>query len=101
MAPSCEMCAGLPPGLRRKPAGGNQRLRRLLFDGRILSLCELHARKVHDSGAETAAELRALFVEPNGKRSLVDRRSPVDRRLFPARPEGRRRAGGRRRGDAA
>lgn len=99
MAQSCEMCAGLFPDLR--PSRASKRLRRLLFDGRILSLCEVHAARVHDSGVETAAELRQLFVEPGGKRSLVDRRAPVDRRVFPARPEGRRRAGGRRRDDVA
>jgi hypothetical protein len=99
MAQSCEMCAGLFPDLR--PSRSSKRLRRLLVDGRILSLCDVHARRVHESGAETAAELRALFLEPGGKRSLIDRRAPLDRRLFPARPEGRRRAGGRRRDDDA
>jgi hypothetical protein len=99
MAQTCEMCAGLFPDLQ--PSRKSPRLRRLLFDGRILSLCDAHAKRVHDSGVETAAELRQLFLEPGGKRSLIDRRAPVDRRVFPARPEGRRRAGGRRNGDAA
>jgi hypothetical protein len=100
MAQICEICAGIASDQRPIRVPG-KRLRRLLIDGRILALCETHAASVHDSGAETASQLRALFVEPKGKRSLVDRRSPVDRRLFPARPEGRRRAGGRRRSDAA
>jgi len=73
----------------------------VLLDRRILSLCDEHASAVERTGAETLDELRALFQEPDGARSRVDRRAPVDRRMFPPRPEGRRRApSGRRSTDA-
>lgn len=67
---------------------------------RIVSLCDDHAESVRDADPDNIAELRQLFPEPEGKRSLVGRRSPLDRRIFPARPEGRRRNTGRRHDDA-
>jgi hypothetical protein len=48
---------------------------------------------------ESLSELRRLFRESGGKRSLLERRQELDRRVFPARPEGRRRNGGRRSSD--
>ena len=71
------------------------------MEDRLVSLCELHTVLFQSSGKTTLAELRSLFTEPNGRRSLVDRRAPLDRRVFPARPEGRRRAQGRRQSDDA
>jgi hypothetical protein len=44
-------------------------------------------------------ELRQVFHERKGQRSLIDRRQELDRRVFPARPEGRRYGGGRRAND--
>lgn len=71
-------------------------MKRLVVDGRILALCEPHWREARAAGVATVAGLRALFHEAIGARSLVPRRAPLDRRIFPPRPEGRRRAEGRR-----
>jgi hypothetical protein len=57
-----------------------------------VELCAEHAEAARAASVETLSELKALFPEPTGKRSLVDRRAPLDRRVFPPRPEGRRRA---------
>lgn len=76
------------------------RTRRVLVEDRIVALCEEHAATVQMSGVNTIEALRGLFAEPDGQRSRVERRSPLDRRIFPARPEGRRRGDGRRTGDA-
>lgn len=101
-------------------AGG---LSRVIIEGRALLLCRTHAATVVATMPETFEDLRALFVgaapdlgparprdraleglvgaEPRPP-SEIERRSPVprrgqeDRRAFPPRPEGRRRAGGRR-----
>jgi hypothetical protein len=77
------------------------KLRRLLIEDRIIALCEAHAEKVREHGPGSIAELRRLFRERTGKRSLISRRAPVDRRIFPARPEGRRASTGRRAGDSS
>jgi hypothetical protein len=95
----CEICqssAGSSP-----PAVGTpeKKLRRVLFEERIVMLCDAHAERARAEDALTVAELRALFRESSGQRSLLSRRSPLDRRVFPARPEGRRGSGGRRAGD--
>jgi protein-tyrosine-phosphatase len=102
MARKCEMCAALKTRVsasehRPKPV----KLRRILIEDRIVALCEPHALKVRQHSPGSIAELRRLFREPRGKRSLLERRAPVDRRIFPARPEGRRARAGRRAGDAA
>lgn len=90
----CEICeAGSDTGA---VAG---KLRRLLVGDRIVALCMRHAEAAEAFEAATIDQLRALFVEPGGRRSLLDRRSPLDRRVFPARPEGRRAAAGRRTSD--
>ena len=108
MARSCEVCAHLAgerssarkPTARkpaaRKPAA---RLRRVAVEGRIVALCDEHAVAIGDA-AKSLDVLRELLRERRGKRSLLDRRSPLDRRLFPPRPEGRRRSSGRRETDA-
>lgn len=87
MARSCEICAAqsLSEG---RGAPRKKRLQRLLVHERIIAVCDEHA--VLAGKARTVDELRGLFSEAKGRRSLVDRRSPLDRRLFPARPEGRR-----------
>ena len=94
------MCAAL----KARPAASKTspktlKLRRLLIEDRIVVLCESHAEKVREHGPGSIAELRRLFRERTGKRSLIGRRAPVDRRIFPARPEGRRASAGRRAGD--
>jgi hypothetical protein len=70
-----------------------------LVDERIVSLCEAHAARYRSSGTTSLTELSAMFREDSGRRSLITRRAPLDRRVFPARPEGRRRNAGRRRTD--
>jgi hypothetical protein len=91
----CEICASI----ERRAGEVSGRLRRVLFEGRLLTLCEPHASAARESGVDTLAELRARFVEAGGQRSLLTRRAPLDRRLFPPRPEGRRRGAGRRASD--
>ena len=83
-----------------KPAKATK-LRRVLIEDRIFALCDAHADKVRAQAPSSIAELRRLFRERTGKRALISRRAPLDRRLFPARPEGRRASQGRRAGDAA
>jgi hypothetical protein len=98
MVRCCEVCAALGAG---EPVGGSARpkLRRVLIEDRIVALCDVHADAVAEDGIGTLAALRSLFPEPLGRRSLVSRRSPLDRRVFPVRPEGRRRSFGRRADD--
>ena len=98
MARECEVCSSQEtPGAAKRRG---KRLRRLLIEERIVGLCDEHAAEVQMHHVETVDELRALFSEPgNGHRSLVTRRAPLDRRVFPPRPEGRRRSDGRRTGD--
>lgn len=71
----------------------------MLIEDRIVALCDEHAAEVQLSGQTTLEGVRWLFREPAGKRALLERRAPLDRRIFPARPEGRRRSAGRRSGD--
>ncbi|HEY8943731.1 MAG TPA: hypothetical protein VIM73_05690, partial [Polyangiaceae bacterium] len=89
-----EVCASAVP--TDAPSRARGRIRRLLVESRIVALCEQHARAADEAGVASLAELRALFPEPSGLRSLVPRRTPLDRRVFPPRPEGRRRSLGRR-----
>jgi hypothetical protein len=90
----CEMCdqAGAP-------RAGQTKLKRLLVEDRLVTLCPDHAARVSQADVTSLEALRALCKEPEGRRSLLSRRSPLDRRVFPARPEGRRRADGRRETD--
>jgi hypothetical protein len=99
MARRCEICASLPEDARPNRAG-TRRLRRLLLEDRLVVLCDEHANCVREHAVETLREARALFAESVGKRSLLGRRAPLDRRMFPARPEGRRASSGRRATDA-
>jgi hypothetical protein len=72
----------------------------VLVGERIVLLCDEHAAEVRKKGGIDVPELREAFMEPGGRRSVVDRRSPLDRRIFPPRPEGRRHDDGRRRDDS-
>jgi hypothetical protein len=94
----CEVCESLSkknPDLERPT-----RVRRVLVADRIVALCALHADQLRRSGARDEQDLCEVFTEPDGRRSLVGRRSPLDRRVFPPRPEGRRCGPGRSHDDA-
>ena len=88
MSRPCEVC--------RAP----RKIRRVLVEDRLVALCDEHAAELSLSGTRSVAELRTLFPEEGGLRSRVGRRAPLDRRVFPPRPEGRRRNQGRRKSDA-
>jgi hypothetical protein len=90
----CEICEASSASPTKTPP--QKKLRRVLFEERIVMLCDAHAERARAEDARTIEELRTLFREPRGQRSLLSRRSPLDRRVFPARPEGRRGSGGRR-----
>jgi hypothetical protein len=86
------------------------RMSKVVVEGRALELCRAHASTVVAAMPETFEDLRALFVGAGvdlhehaipgpERRSPIHRREPEDRRVFPPRPEGRRRSGGRRAGD--
>jgi hypothetical protein len=64
----------------------------------VLAFCAEHARKVREAAPQSLEDLGQLFAEHVGVRSRLDRRSPLDRRIFPPRPEGRRRGLSRREG---
>jgi hypothetical protein len=97
----CEVCSGLQKiGVIDEDHAARPKIRRVLIGDRIVALCDAHANQVKASHAPDTRALRAMFMEPGGERSLIGRRSPLDRRIFPARPEGRRRSDGRRREDA-
>jgi hypothetical protein len=89
---TCEVCETLG---RTHP----ERAKRVLVGERLVALCGSHARVLSSLPVESLSELRRLFRESGGKRSLLERRQELDRRVFPARPEGRRRNGGRRSSD--
>ncbi len=91
MSTTCEACG--------REATARSRIRRVLVDDRIVALCDEHAAEFQLSGAGTLEQLRALFPESDGRRSKVERRAPLDRRVFPPRPEGRRMGDGRRADD--
>jgi hypothetical protein len=93
MPPACEVCATLG----RSPSG--KRVRRVLVGDRLVHLCDSHARVLEGVAPASVTELRQVFRESGGHRSLVERRQELDRRVFPARPEGRRRNSGRRASD--
>jgi hypothetical protein len=95
MARCCEICENL-----ELTAAPTRRLRRLLIENRVVSLCAEHALALAEQRPESLSQLAELFKEDGGARSLLPRRAPLERRQFPPRPEGRRRGGGRRAGDA-
>ena len=94
MARRCEVCESLSP-----EAPPVRKLQRFLVEGRVLALCVEHAHAFREQRPETIDGVTLLFREDAGKRSLVSRRAPLDRRQFPMRPEGRRRSAGRRAND--
>ena len=71
----------------------------MVIEERIVALCERHVEALARAEPKTLAAVRRLFREEPGRRSLLPRRSPLDRRVFPARPEGRRMGDGRRSSD--
>ncbi len=95
----------------RTSSADGTRMSKVVIEGRALELCRTHAASVLTAMPETFEDLRALFVgvaieanAPAGqteRRSVIERRGFDDRRVFPPRPEGRRRAGGRRLNDIA
>src|SRR4051795_5652351 len=98
MTRKCELCVALKTRLsaaEHKPG----KLRRVLVEDRVVALCAPHAEQVKQQAPATVAELRKAFIERHGQRSLLARRAPLDRRAFPARPEGRRASSGRRASD--
>jgi hypothetical protein len=97
MTRKCEACPDLG---RTAKSGKAKKICRILVENRLVLLCETHAKRVRELGPESVEKLRQLFRERGGKRSRVERRSAMDRRVFPARPEGRRGSTGRRAGDA-
>jgi hypothetical protein len=100
MARKCELCAALKTRWSASEQNPKPpKLRRVLVEDRVVALCELHAVKVRAQAPASIAELRQSFQERRGKRSLLERRAPADRRAFPARPEGRRASAGRRASD--
>lgn len=93
----CEICSARGA----EPVSAEARaLTRVLIEDRPVALCRAHLEEVERAGVETLSQLLALFPEPRGQRRAPERRSPFDRRIFPARPEGRRRGTGRRGTDA-
>jgi hypothetical protein len=90
---TCEVCSTL--GWAQKGPG-----KRVLLGERLVTLCASHARVVPSLPRAGLDELRQAFREPRGHRSLIERRQELDRRVFPARPEGRRRSDGRRASDS-
>ncbi len=98
MTTECEVCAGLEAAgaeLSSKRRG-TRLFRRILIETRIFRLCDEHAAEVHLQQLDTIADVLTHFREPGGKRSVLERRAPLDRRVFPPRPEGRRRGDDRR-----
>ena len=67
-----------------------------MVGGAVVALCASHLSAVKRSKIKTLAALHKAFHENTGARSLVTRRSVSNRRVLPARPEGRRKANGRR-----
>ena len=91
----CEICAvGSSASAPTAPP-----LRRVLIEDRSVALCDGHFAEVERAGIERLSDLFDLFKEHDGQRGAPERRSPLDRRVFPARPEGRRHGGGRRTND--
>jgi hypothetical protein len=86
----CEICA------ERDEAKTSDSDLYVLIENRVVALCDRHASAVKKLRIKTLDQLRDHFQETTGVRSLVPRRAVNNRRLFPARPEGRRRSDGRR-----
>jgi hypothetical protein len=89
----CEVCT------RGEQTDSPLATRHILIETRLLYVCEAHARWIRSLGINNLAGLGTLLREPSGRRSQLDRRAILDRRTFPARPEGRRGGRGRRSSD--
>lgn len=94
MAKQCEACSAL--ALRGHKPLRTTRIRNLLVAGRLFRFCDTHAEVVRNADPSGIEDIRNLLKEPDGLRSVVARRSDVNRRIFPPRPEGRRRSEARR-----
>lgn len=88
---------------------GGSGMARVIIEGRALALCLDHATTVAIAMPRTFEEMRGLFVSSTSapkdgsyghplveRRSPISRRVPQDRRTFPPRIEGRRMGFGRR-----
>jgi hypothetical protein len=97
MADSSTPCIICGPSLPRPT-------RETFVFGRMLILCRSHAAQITKAKPKCFEDVMALFRPAPNDTAEVDRRSPIarrssemlDRRMFPPRPEGRRRAHGRR-----
>jgi hypothetical protein len=101
MQRQCEVCASLIGSTDESssPASDGSRPQRpvyVLVEDRVVALCAEHAAELQAADPQSIDEFRALFRDSGERRSLVERRGPLDRRVFPPRPEGRRRGDGRR-----
>jgi len=95
-APSCLVCTSRGATKRPNP----NRISRVTIQARSVMLCREHAGLVAINMPRTWDELRALFGGTVDRRSPIPRRTEYDdRRVFPPRPEGRRKSYGRRRLD--
>jgi hypothetical protein len=97
MGRQCEACSALELS-GHKPLR-TTRIRTLLVADRLFCFCDTHADVVRDAAPKSIEDIRDLLKEPDGLRSLMARRSDVNRRIFPPRPEGRRRSQARRSSD--
>lgn len=95
----CEVCTGLTKIGSPLPDSTRNKTRRVLVGDRIVMLCDAHTKELRERAVNDVSDLVTAFREPGGRRALVGRRSPLDRRVFPARPEGRRCSAGRRHDD--
>jgi hypothetical protein len=95
-AAACLVCAARGSTKRPNP----NRISRVTIQSRSVMLCREHAGLVAINMPKTWDELRAIFAGSLDRRSPIPRRTDYDdRRVFPPRPEGRRKSYGRRRLD--
>jgi hypothetical protein len=80
----CEVCVS--QGFSSHEPGA----RYVVLEDRVISLCERHAAELDAASVRSLDEMTKLFRESSGRRSELPRRSPLNRRAFPPRPEGRR-----------
>jgi hypothetical protein len=92
----CLVCTARGATKRPNP----NRISRVTIQSRSVMLCREHAGLVAINMPKTWDELRAIFGGSVDRRSPIPRRTEYDdRRMFPPRPEGRRKSYGRRRLD--
>ena len=85
----CEIC------------GETSSLEALEVEARWFWLCAPHLAQALQRSPLSLAALERVFLEPDGRRTLLARRAEDERRVFPPRPEGRRHDAGRRASDGA